>query len=209
MYPFLPWSQNQSSVRSSLSEATTSTQNVSFSFSFGSAACSPTSMPPPPPPSPNDSLLDITPRKCSFSNGYEMNNSCAFPSWPNRPSLLSPQSECSTASAYLSDEDLLPLGSSVSDSAIDEESAVQDPIMGVVDLTTEQQIQAVRAAAEEEAQRARFLAQVQAHARAQQAMRVAQLATAERENAKRKKRKAVPERKRRTASASKATVCRV
>ncbi|PWY65580.1 hypothetical protein BO70DRAFT_356726 [Aspergillus heteromorphus CBS 117.55] len=208
MYPFLPWSQNQSSVRSSLSEATTSTQNVSFSFSYGSA-CSPTSMPPPPPPSPNDSLLDITPRKCSFSNGYEMNNSCAFPSWPNRESLLSPQSEASTASAYLSDEDLLPLGGSAapSESAIDEESAAQDP-MGVVDLTTEQQIQMMRAAAEEDAQRARFLAQVQAHARAQQAMRVAQLATAERENAKRKKRKAVPDRKRRTASGSKATACR-
>ncbi|PWY94183.1 hypothetical protein BO94DRAFT_323487 [Aspergillus sclerotioniger CBS 115572] len=208
MYPFLPWSQNQSSVRSSLSEATTSTQNVSFSFSFGSS-CSATSLPPPPPPSPTDSLLDITPRKCSFSSGYEMNNSCAFPSWPNRPSLLSADSESSTASAYLSDEDLLPMGSgSPSESAIDEESAAHDPTMGDGDLTTEQQIQMIRAAAEEEAQRARFLAQVQAHARAQQAMRVAQLAAAERENAKRKKRKAVPERKRRTASASKATVCR-
>ncbi|PYH75729.1 hypothetical protein BO82DRAFT_13888 [Aspergillus uvarum CBS 121591] len=207
MYPLLPWSQNQSSVRSSLSEATTSTQTVSFSFSYGSS-CSPSSLPPPPPPSPSDSLLDITPRKCSFSSSYGLNNSCAFPSWPNRPSLLSADSEGSTASAYLSDEDLFPTGSDVpSDSAIDEESAAQDPAM---DLTTEQQIQMLRAAADEDAQRARFLAQVQAHARAQQAMRVAQMAATERENAKRnKKRKAVPERKRRTTSGTKATICRV
>ncbi|KKK15572.1 hypothetical protein P175DRAFT_0529211 [Aspergillus ochraceoroseus IBT 24754] len=208
MYPFLPWSHNQASIRSTPSEASPSTHHVSFSFSFGSAY-SPTAMPPPPPPSPTDSLLDITPRKCSFSHGYSMNNACAFPSWPNRPSLISADSEGSSASAYLSDEDLFPDGPIPSELAVDEESAAIEPSMGAGDLTTEQQIQLLRAAAEEEAQRAQFLAQVQAHAKAQQALRVAQLATVERENSKRKKRKpVVTEKKRRTTSSSKAVVYR-
>ncbi|THC94828.1 hypothetical protein EYZ11_005700 [Aspergillus tanneri] len=154
-------------------------------------------MPPPPPPSPNDTLTDITPRKCSFSSAYGMSNSCAFPSWPNRPSLINADSDGSTASAYISDEDLYFDIPAPADTVIDEESAAHDPAMGDTDLTTEQQIQMMRAAAEEEAHRARFLAQVQAHARAQQALRVAQLAAVERENARRKKRKAIPDRKRR------------
>lgn len=205
VYPFQPWSQNASSMRSSPSEASPTTQHIAFSL--GSAyECSPISMPPPPPPSPSDNTLtDITPRKCSFSSGYGMsNNSCAFPSWPNRPSLISADSDGSSASAYISDEDLYcePLGPP--ESAVDEESAAHDP-MGGPDMTTEQQIQMVRAAAEEDAHRARFLAQVQAHARAQQALRVAQLAAVERENAKRKKRKAIPDRKRRATSSSKSS----
>lgn len=180
-----------------------------IAFSFGSASeCSPISMPPPPPPSPNDNTLtDITPRKCSFSSGYGMsNNSCAFPSWPNRPSLINGDSDGSTASAYISDEDLYFESMAPVESAIDEESAAHDPAMAGPDVTTEQQIQMLRMAAEEEAHRARFLAQVQAHARAQQALRVAQLAAVERENAKRKKRKAIiPDRKRRTTSSSKSS----
>jgi hypothetical protein len=82
--------------------------------------------------------------------------------------------------------------------------------MGSTSLTTEQQIQLLRAAAEEEAQRARFLAQVQAHAKAQQAIRVAQLAATEKESSKRtKKRKPiVAEKKRRTTSHSKTVVYR-
>jgi hypothetical protein len=70
--------------------------------------------------------------------------------------------------------------------------------MGAHSLTTEQQIQMIRAAAEEEAHRARFLAQVQAHARAQQAIRVAQMAAAEKEHAKSKKRRTFSDKKRRT-----------
>lgn len=207
VYPFQPWSHNQASIRSTPSEASSSNHNVCLSFSFDSqySATSITSIanvPPPPPPSPcTNDLTDITPRKCSFSTGYDLNNSCAFPSWPKRQSLLG-ESDGSTASAYVSDEDLGIDCAIPCDMTVDEESAAPQPTPAVgASLTTEQQIQMLRAAAEEEAQRARFLAQVQAHARAQQALRVGQLATLERENSKRKKRRAiVPERRRRTSS---------
>ncbi|EAU33905.1 hypothetical protein ATEG_06144 [Aspergillus terreus NIH2624] len=203
-YPFQPWSQG-ASIRSSPSEASP-TNTVAIPFSFGSSCDldhSLASMPAPPPPSPTDSLLDITPRKGSFSAafGVSNSNSCAFPSWPNRPSLINSAADVCTTSAFISDEELDFDLSPMSDAPVDEESAVRDPL----DLTTEQQIQMIRAAAEEEAQRARLLAQVHAHARAQQALRVAQLAALERENAKRRKRKAIVEKKRRTTSASKAT----
>ncbi|EED13019.1 conserved hypothetical protein [Talaromyces stipitatus ATCC 10500] len=173
-----------------------------FSYSFSgstSSSPSPSSLPPPPPPpTPNDGLLDITPRKSSFSSAMGMSSACAFPSWPNRPSLLSPDSEESTASSYLSDEDLFPTDLPLtppSESAIDEESAASDPVClpsGADDLTTEEQIQMMRAAAEEDERRARFLAHVHAHARAQQAFKMAQLAAAERENAKRSTKKKRP-----------------
>jgi hypothetical protein len=119
--------------------------------------------------------------------------------------LISTVTEVSNGSAYISDEDLYFDLTPQSESAIDEESAVEESGRPG-DLTTEQQIQMMRAAAEEEAHRARFLAQVQAHARAQQALRVSQVATIEKENAKRKKRRAVPERKRRAPSATKAVI---
>ncbi|RDW63176.1 uncharacterized protein DSM5745_10287 [Aspergillus mulundensis] len=209
VYPFQPWSRDASSIRSSLSEASSSNAHAYFDLSFPSSY-SPVgsignSIPPPPPPSPNDDLLDITPQKCSFSSN-STNNACAFPSWPNRPSLISCDSGESTASAYLSDEDLFPDGPMTPEpaSSIDEESAAMDPRMGG-SITTEQQIQMLRAVAQEEAERARFLAQVQAHAKAQQALRVAQLAATEKEGTKRsKKRKPlVAEKKRRTTSSSK------
>ncbi|KAL1986956.1 hypothetical protein VTN96DRAFT_5112 [Rasamsonia emersonii] len=171
---------------------------LSYSFSNGTSSSpsspSPSSLPPPPPPpTPNDSLLDITPRKSSFSITMGMSTSCAFPSWPNRSSLMSSDSE-STASSYLSDEDLFPSDpvTPPSESVIDEESS----------LTTEEQIEMMRAAEEDE-QRMRFLAHVQAHAYAQKAFRAAQLAAAERENAKRKKRRAVTVKKHRSTSSSK------
>ncbi|RAO70878.1 uncharacterized protein BHQ10_006890 [Talaromyces amestolkiae] len=184
-----------------------------FSYSYSgstSSSPSPSSLPPPPPPpTPNDGLLDITPRKSSFSSAMGMSSACAFPSWPNRPSLLSPESEESTASSYLSDEDLFPTDLPItppSESAIDEESAASDPVYlpsGADDLTTEEQIQMMRAAAEEDERRARFLAHVHAHARAQQAFKVAQLAAAERENAKRnKKKRPVASKKHRSSSSS-------
>jgi hypothetical protein len=184
--------------------------NMRFSFSFSNSTSSspspsPSSLPPPPPPTPNDTLLDITPRKSSFSMTMGMSTSCAFPSWPNRPSLLSADSE-SSASSYLSDEDLFPDPvTPSSETAIDEESAASDPIVGGPDMTTEEQIQLMRAAAEEDERRMRFLAHVHAHARAQQAFRVAQLAAAERENARRKKRQSSTGKKRRSTSSSSKT----
>ncbi|KAK9556813.1 hypothetical protein V6Z88_004537 [Aspergillus fumigatus] len=205
MYPCLAFSHNRSSIRSTPSEASPTLINhvstITDSFmgdgyfnSFDSE------VPRAPPPSlDNDTLLDIHPRKTSFSDVLGMSSACAFPSWPKRPSLLSSDSEGSTASAYLSDEDLLfssgPVSSS--ESAIEEESAAQEPAIGAHSLTTEQQIQMLRAAAEEEAHRARFLAQVQAHARAQQALRVAQMAATEKENTKSKKRRTFSDRKKR------------
>ncbi|KAL5343227.1 hypothetical protein BJX70DRAFT_394230 [Aspergillus crustosus] len=211
VYPFQPWSRDPSSIRSSLSEASSSNQHAYFDLSFSSTYSPMASMPPPPPPpSLNDDLLDINPRKCSFSSN-SMNNACAFPSWPNRPSLITADSEVSTASAYLSDEDLFPDGPITPEPAVDEESAAYDPRMGPASLTTEQQIQMLRAAAEEEAQRARFLAQVQAHAKAQQAIRVAQLAASEKESNKRTKKQRKPvvaEKKRRTTSHSKTVAYR-
>lgn len=78
----------------------------------------------------SNDLLDITPQKCSFSSSLGgVNGSCAFPSWPNRPSLLDSAStststatttttaststtstapSSSSASARLSDDDLWP-----------------------------------------------------------------------------------------------------
>ncbi|KAL2838832.1 hypothetical protein BJY01DRAFT_32850 [Aspergillus pseudoustus] len=208
VYPFQPWSRDPSSIRSSPSEASSSNHHAYYDLSFSTYSPMSSMPPPPPPPSLNDDLLDINPRKCSFSSN-SMNNACAFPSWPNRPSLISASSEGSSASAYLSDEDLFPEGP-ITPEPIDEESAALDPRMGSSSLTTEQQIQLLRAAAEEEAQRARFLAQVQAHAKAQQAIRVAQLAATEKESSKRtKKRKPiVAEKKRRTTSSSKSVVYR-
>lgn len=74
---------------------------------------------------------------------------------------------------------------------------------GVDDMTTEEQIQMMRAAVEEDEQKVRFLAHVHAHARAQQAFKVAQLAAAERENAKRsKKKRSVMSKKHRSSSSS-------
>ncbi|KAL1994768.1 hypothetical protein VTN49DRAFT_955 [Thermomyces lanuginosus] len=181
-----------------------------FSFSFGSTtsststASSPSSLPPPPPPpTPNDGLLDITPRKSSFSSSMGMSAACAFPSWPKGDCLLSPDSE-TTASSYLSDEDLCFSSSDIttppSETAIEEDPA-SDPLNDP-ELTTEEQIRLIQQAAEDE-RRMRYFAHVQAHARAQQAFRAAQLAAAEREAAKRKKARRV-QTKRRTTSSSKA-----
>ncbi|OXV07124.1 hypothetical protein Egran_05111 [Elaphomyces granulatus] len=140
---------------------------------------SPSSLPPPPPPppSPNDTLLDITPRE---SMAMGISASCAFPSWPNRSTLLSKDSD-SAVSSYLSDEDLFPTGiPSSSSETVNEESGTAVPVIVAPDLTIEEQIQMIRAAAEEDEGR------MHAHARAEQAHRAAHLAAAERENAKRR-----------------------
>ncbi|TQB70780.1 hypothetical protein MPDQ_008068 [Monascus purpureus] len=176
-----------------------------FTFSFSSGTCSsmsssPSYLPSPPPPTPNDDLLDITPRKCSFSTSFGMSNSCAFPSWPNRPSLLNADSASSTASSYISDEDLWPLESPLSSEALlDELPPAEEKHLG--SLTTEQQIQIqmLRAAAEEEESRARFRAMLQARARAQQNLRPPQ---GEKETASKRRKSKTVYVKRRAASSS-------
>ncbi len=78
----------------------------------------------------------------------------------------------STPSAYISDEELLdtPLSSPSEELGDDKKSL--DPTNMSMSCTSEQRIRHMREMAEEEEGRARFLAQVQAHARAQQAMRL-------------------------------------
>ncbi|PGH14501.1 hypothetical protein AJ79_02994 [Helicocarpus griseus UAMH5409] len=176
-----------------------------FSFSnstLSSPSPSPSSIPPPPPPSPNDSLLDIAPRKTSFSTTSGRNTSCAFPSWPNRSSLFSDSD--SSASAYLSDEDLFPTSSSSSgsESALEEEAVSYHPVFGAGELTTEEQINMINDAAEEEERRQRYLANAHAQLRAQQALRAAQILAAEQSGGKRRKRRVVTDKKRRAASTS-------
>ncbi|EFE31313.1 uncharacterized protein ARB_01708 [Trichophyton benhamiae CBS 112371] len=165
-------------------------------YGFGSSAASSPVSPPssfpqpaPPPPSPCDGLLDIYPRKTSFSTISGSNTSCAFPSWPNRSSLYSGSEDDShgSASAYLSDEDLFPISSTSSssnpmlaametpfgsDSFDDNENA----IIGNPELTTEEQIRHMN---ETEDWRMRQYVQAQAQARALQALRAAQLAAVE------------------------------
>jgi hypothetical protein len=180
---------------SNKTQKTPANMKLSHSFSNNTLSSpSPSSLPPrPPPPSPYDTLLDIAPHKSSLSMAMG-SASCAFPSWPNRSSLLRADSD-TVVSSYLSDEDLLPAGtpSSSSETAVDEESGAATPVIGAPDLTIEVQIQMIHAAAEEDEQRLRFLARVHAHARAQQAHRAA-LAAAEPKIARRKKRRPVVDR---------------
>jgi hypothetical protein len=134
------------------------------------------------------------------------NASCAFPSWPNRSSLFSDSDE--SVSAYLSDEDLFPTSTVSPASEVvldDDEHSGLHPILGAPGLTTEEQIHMMHAADDEDERRLRFLAHVQAHARAQQALRAAQLAAAEQTGMKRKKRRVPADKKRRTASSSSST----
>ncbi|PGH16491.1 hypothetical protein AJ80_05176 [Polytolypa hystricis UAMH7299] len=168
-----------------------SRSNMYYSYSFSNSTfSSPASLPPPPPPSPSDSLLDITPRKSSFSMTAGRSSACAFPSWPNRSSLYS-DSE-SSASAYLSDEDLFFSDSPAPEAVIDEEE----------ELTTEQQISRYNQAAEEQEQRVQYLANLHAHARAQQALRSAQLAAEQAGGKQRRKRRVHIEKKKRSSSSS-------
>jgi hypothetical protein len=152
--------------------ASTDLAQVTFSWSGSSFESSPLSNPSAPPPTPTDSLLDITPRKSSFSSEYGMGAACAFPSWPNRPSLASADSNDSfTNNAYLSDEDLLWMPENAAADLAIQEAGPQVPEM-VSSATMEQQLQRMRVVAEQE-DRLRFLAKVEAHARATQALRQA------------------------------------
>ncbi|KLJ11557.1 hypothetical protein EMPG_13251 [Blastomyces silverae] len=205
LYNGLQSHNNYNKPRSTPS-STTGKMWSGFSFStstFSSPSGSPSSIPPPPPPSPNDSLLDIAPRKSSFSTASGRNTSCAFPSWPNRSSLFSDSD--STASAYLSDEDLFPTSPSPgSESAFEEDAASYHPVFGAGELTTEQQISLINnGRADEEERRQRYLANAHAQLRAQQALRAAQILAAEQSGGKRRKRRVVTtDKKRRAASSS-------
>ncbi|KAJ5159845.1 uncharacterized protein N7482_006849 [Penicillium canariense] len=181
--------------------ASTDPAQVSFSWSGSSFECSPLSNPSAPPPTPADSLLDIHPRKSSFSSEYGMGAACAFPSWPNRPSLSTGDSNDSFTNAYLSDEDLLwmPENAGTEPPAL-EDSAAQARKM-VSSMTMEQQLARMRAVAEEE-DRLRFLAKVEAHARATQALRQTKMTMHDRDSSKHEKRRVVPSPKRRAHSSS-------
>lgn len=194
--------------------ASNDSAEFSFSYSGSSFECSPLSTPSAPPPTPADSLTDIHPRKSSFSSEYGMGAACAFPSWPNRPSLYSGDaSDSYVNNAYLTDEDLLWMPENAAIAECCEENMLKQPEQQqqpeiFCSLTMEQQLKLMRAAAEEE-DRARFMAKVEAHARATQAVRQAKLArVSESETStvtitpKRKKRRPVVTPKRRAHSSS-------
>lgn len=179
--------------------ASTDPAQVTFCWSGSSGSFeSIMSSPFAPPPTPTDTLLDINPRKSSFSS--EQGAAYAFPSWPNRPSLSTNDSMDSCTSAYLSDDDLLWMP----ENAGTEKAVEEAPVEPVCSVTMEQQLQRMRAIAEEE-DRANFMARVDAHARATLALRQEkQTLVIERErDTKRKKRRVVPTPKRRAHSASK------
>ncbi|KAF3490812.1 OefB [Arthroderma uncinatum] len=188
-------------------------------YGFGSSAASSPSppssfpQPAPPPPSPCDGLLDIYPRKTSFSTISGSNTSCAFPSWPNRSSLYSGSEDegSSSASAYLSDEDLFPVSSSGSnpatmmmESPFGSDSFEDDTpaIIGAPGLTTEEQIRHIN---EAEDWRMRNYVQAQAQARALQALRAAQLAAVEQAQASRHRKRRAGTKKRRSHVSTTAT----
>ncbi|CAI7619335.1 unnamed protein product [Penicillium manginii] len=125
-----------------------------FSYSGSSFECSPISTPSAPPPTPADSLTDIHPRKSSFSSDGD-------------------HSDSFVNNAYLTDEDLLWMPENAGIAECCEEIEQQPQIFS--SMTMEQQLKLVRAAAEEE-DRARFMAKVEAHARATQVVRQAKLA---------------------------------
>ena len=182
--------------------ASTDPAQVTFSWDGSSFDCSPLSHPSAPPPTPTDALLDITPRKSSFSSEYGMGAACAFPSWPNRASLASgDSSDCFVNNAYLSDEDLLWIpANTIVETPVLEDTPCQEPTV-VCSMTMEQQLARMRAAAEKE-DRARFLAKVEAHARATQAIRQAKLALGSERVLPKPKKRRVPDRKRRAHSST-------
>ncbi|KAJ5433255.1 uncharacterized protein N7458_012411 [Penicillium daleae] len=168
--------------------ASTDPAQVSFSWSGSSFECSPLSNPSAPPPTPTDSLLDIHPRKSSFSSEYVSINGRLSRllhqrlSLRRRPAVDARERRCRAPEL---DEDATKTHEMVSS------------------LTMEQQLARMRAVAEEE-DRLRFLAKVEAHARATQALRQTKLAMHDRDttSSKRKKRRVVPTPKRRAHSSS-------
>lgn len=184
--------------------ASTDPAQVCFSWSGSSFECSPLSNPSAPPPTPAESLMDWWTRKSSISSECSMDAACAFPSWPNRPSLSSADSTESTDSytnAFLSDEDLLWMPENAG-AELPLEEDPKKPEM-VCSLTMEEQLARMRAIAEQE-DRARFLAKVEAHARATKALRQAKMAH-ERPSTKPKKRRVMTPKRRAHSSTAKVT----
>lgn len=188
MPPLLPFS-----LKASPSPPTPSTESslaASFTFASSGSLSSPAPKTPP-----NSLLLDLSPQSAtsawtsSSHNAYgqSASSSCAYPSWPNRPSLVSTDSSCTTAtsastcsttsnsSAYISDEELLdttPLSSPAIELDQDPYAAVganilEGSTLGSISMSAKQRIRDMREETDEQEARARFLAQVQAHARAQ------------------------------------------
>ncbi|KAJ5098267.1 hypothetical protein N7532_005268 [Penicillium argentinense] len=176
---------------------------LSFSWGGSSFECSPLSTPSAPPPTPTDSLTDITPRKSSFSSEYGMGAACAFPSWPNRDSLSNADaSDAYVNNAYLTDEDLLWMPENkAAEMAIEEPAPKDERTALFCSMDMEQQLKLIRAAAEED-DRARFMAKVEAHARATQAVRQAKMTRVPEPESKRRKRRPVLTPKRRAHSSS-------
>lgn len=148
-----------------------------------------------PPPTPVNTLLDISPRKSSFSS--EQGAAYAFPSWPNRVSLTSHSSiEDVCVNSRLSDEDLLWMpenaGIAPRGNETTEIEASRLP-------TKEEQIQ------EELRNRANFRAMLEAHAHTRAAAHVLpqEKQPMSARDSKPKKRRVVPTPKRRAHSASK------
>lgn len=198
MHPLLPFSlKKESNLRSSPSLPTPSIESsLASNFTFASSG-SVSSLAPKTPP--NSLLLDLDPPKPASSApttstktsnnayGQSASSSCAYPSWPNRPLLVSTQASTTTtstavsspfstasSSAYISDEELLdttPLSSPAIE--VDHDPcATLTTGMDSISMSAELRIRHMREQAEEEEDRARFLAQVQAHARAQLATRL-------------------------------------
>jgi hypothetical protein len=148
-------------------------------------------------------LTDITPRKSSFSNEYGMGAACAFPSWPNRASLSNADaSDAYVNNAYLTDEDLLWMPENkAAEMAIEEPAPKDEHTALFCSMDMEQQLKLIRAVAEED-DRARFMAKVEAHARATQAVRQAKMTRVPELESKRRKRRPVLTPKRRAHSSS-------
>lgn len=178
--------------------STVPAQPVTFSYSSSSSISSTESYDlatPPPTPTiatPIDSLLDITPRKSSFSS--EQGAAYAFPSWPKRVSLTSHDSlEDVCVNSRISDEDLLWIPENAGTEPLGNEATETE---GFRAPTQEELIM------QEQRHRANFLAKVDAHARATHALRQEKQAMSARD-AKPKKRRVATTPKRRAHSASK------
>lgn len=178
--------------------STVPVQQTTFSYSSSSSSISSRgsydlSTPPPTAfATPVDSLLDITPRKSSFSS--EQGAAYAFPSWPNRVSLTSQSSlEDACVNSRISDEDLLWMPENAGTAPLGNEATETEAFLPP---TMEELI------IQEQRHRANFLAKVDAHARATHALRQEKQAMSARET-KPKKRRVVPTPKRRAHSASK------
>ncbi|KAJ5141798.1 hypothetical protein N7526_002793 [Penicillium atrosanguineum] len=167
--------------------ASTDPAQVTFSWSGSSFESSPLSNPSAPPPTPHRLPSRYHTAQIFLLQRVRADSNDSF-----------------TNNAYLSDEDLLWMPENAAADAAITEAGPQIPEM-VCSATMEQQLQRMRAIAEQE-DRLRFLAKVEAHARATQALRQAKsdkLSVASERTpspSKPRKRRLAPSPKRRTHS---------